>query len=90
MKYFGREDFTEGGIYPTGFHWGYICSFVRAVRLEQYIIFRIPTPFRRNKLPRDEYLERPHVLTLLAFIAWPYQGFEVKSRYLFTYFWMQI
>lgn len=91
MKYFGREDFREGGVYPVGFHWGYIRNWPpNAEHVEHYVVLRIPTPFRKEKLAYDIDLMKPHVLTFLAFIAWPYKDFPSKLRWRFVYFWVPI
>ena len=61
------------------------------MRLEQYVVLWVPTHFRRDRNSRfDIDLAEPHVLTLLAFVAWPYRDFESKFRYRFTYFWVPV
>ncbi len=88
MKYFGRKDFREGRMYPVGFHWGYIFTLTNKARLEHYIVLRIPTFFRKDKLAYDVDLIKPHVWTMLAFAAWPYKTFEGRFRSRLTHFWV--
>lgn len=91
MKYFGREDFHEGGMYPTGFHWGYIHNWSASKkRVERYIVLRIPTPLHMVKFALDENLYRIQEWTLLVFVAWPYEDFESIFRYRLTHFWSPI
>ena len=91
MKYLGREDFAEGGQYPTGLHWGYIHQWGKGkMRMERYVILYIKTSLRKHKYELDIDLTTPHQWALLAFKAWPYAGFKSKSRFRFTHFWMPI
>jgi len=88
MKYLGRQDFAEGGYYPIGLHWGYIHPFRNLIRVEQYTVFRISTPFRREQYRLDTDRIEPHRLNLLAFAARPNRNFQSKFRYRLTYLWV--
>jgi len=96
MKYFGREDFAEGGTYPIGFHWGYIYnygtrwSFAARLRMEHHVCLRIPTPLHMVKMAYGENLYRVHEWTILAFAAWPYKDFPSKFRHRCGHFWSPI
>jgi len=91
MKYFGREDVSEGQEHPIGFHWGYIHQWGKSkMRMERYVVLLIKTPLWKRKYQLDIDLTTPHQWALLAFKAWPYAGFKGKSRFRFTHFWSPI
>jgi len=88
MKYFGREDRTEGGMYSVGFHWGYIRDWSpQKAIVERYIGLLVPTPFHMVKSDLASDLRRMHEWRLVAFAAWPYKDFESRFRYTLMHFW---
>ena len=64
-KYFGREDYAEGSLIPTGFPWGNIYRFLHPNHvLERYISLHIV------KAVYDEYNNPAGKARFIAHLAW--------------------
>ena len=76
-KYFGNTLRREGGLYDSGFHWGYIAQAETDIPLERYVSFVIPLPGSLSLRWRgDADKFALYRRTFAIFIAWPTQLFR--------------
>lgn len=99
MKYFGRMEMEEGGLYPKGLHWGRIVNRVTGARLEHYICLMFRLPVKRmaaigfhpdlTLCPGSAFCQ----LHFVWFAAWPSGAYAQEYCYLrqnFHHFWMPV